>query len=88
MQQRSGPVDGTDTGTGIRVSDPDDRFERAAEAAADHVLSGSSPLAADTGTAGAATAQREMADEELDETAQGMWLQRQDEMEEETPEEA
>src|SRR5690242_3723221 len=27
VQQRSGPVDGTDTGTGVRVSDPGDRFE-------------------------------------------------------------
>jgi len=31
LQQRSGPVAGTDTGTGLRVSDPSDRFERAAE---------------------------------------------------------
>lgn len=31
LQQRSGPVAGTDTGDGVRVSDPSDRFERAAE---------------------------------------------------------
>ncbi|MFD0202936.1 MULTISPECIES: eCIS core domain-containing protein [Saccharothrix] len=31
LQQRSGPVAGTDTGAGVRVSDPSDRFERAAE---------------------------------------------------------
>lgn len=31
VQQRSGPVDGTPAGGGIRVSDPSDRFEREAE---------------------------------------------------------
>ena len=32
VQQRSGPVDGTEAPGGIRLSDPDDRFERAADA--------------------------------------------------------
>lgn len=32
IQQREGPVSGTDTGDGMKVSHPDDRFERAAEA--------------------------------------------------------
>lgn len=40
IQQRQGPVAGTDTGTGLRVSDPGDRFEREAEATARRVLSG------------------------------------------------
>ncbi|MBW4718650.1 eCIS core domain-containing protein [Saccharothrix obliqua] len=31
IQQREGPVSGTDNGSGLRVSDPGDRFERAAE---------------------------------------------------------
>src|SRR5262249_11703756 len=31
VQQSRGPVAGTDTGAGLRVSDPGDRFERAAE---------------------------------------------------------
>jgi hypothetical protein len=31
LQQRQGPVAGTDTGSGVRVSDPSDRFEREAE---------------------------------------------------------
>jgi hypothetical protein len=89
VQQRSGPVDGTDTGTGLKVSHPDDRFERAADAAADHVVSGSAGTTKDSGASGPATAQREMAaDDELDETAQGLWVQREDEMEEEAPEEA
>jgi hypothetical protein len=32
IQQRQGPVAGTDDGTGLRISDPSDRFEREAEA--------------------------------------------------------
>jgi hypothetical protein len=40
VQQRSGPVDGTDAGGGVRVSDPSDRFEREAVATADRVMSG------------------------------------------------
>ncbi|MGI5281994.1 DUF4157 domain-containing protein [Nonomuraea polychroma] len=39
LQQRSGPVDGTDTGAGVSVSHPDDRFERQAAATADQVMS-------------------------------------------------
>ena len=38
VQQRSGPVDGSDAGGGIRVSDPSDRFEREAAATADRVM--------------------------------------------------
>lgn len=43
VQQRSGPVDGTDAGGGVKVSDPSDRFEREAVANADRLLSGSAP---------------------------------------------
>jgi hypothetical protein len=39
VQQSQGPVDGTDTVGGIRVSDPSDRFERAADQTADTVMS-------------------------------------------------
>ncbi|WP_090051621.1 DUF4157 domain-containing protein [Lentzea fradiae] len=39
VQQRSGPVDGTDNGSGVKVSDPSDRFEREAVANADRVMS-------------------------------------------------
>ncbi|WP_241827047.1 DUF4157 domain-containing protein [Streptomyces graminilatus] len=39
IQQRQGPVAGTDHGDGTRVSDPGDRFERAAEANAHAVMS-------------------------------------------------
>lgn len=38
IQQRSGPVDGTDDGTGLKLSDRSDRFERAAEANAARVM--------------------------------------------------
>ncbi|MEU8785752.1 DUF4157 domain-containing protein [Streptomyces sp. NPDC048637] len=39
IQQRNGPVAGTDRGDGTKVSDPSDRFEREAEATASRVLS-------------------------------------------------
>ncbi|MFJ6314764.1 MULTISPECIES: DUF4157 domain-containing protein [Streptomyces] len=43
IQQRQGPVAGTDNGSGLRVSDPSDRFEREAEANATRVMSGPRP---------------------------------------------
>ncbi|WP_372454694.1 eCIS core domain-containing protein [Streptomyces buecherae] len=39
IQQRQGPVTGTDNGAGMRISDPSDRFEREAEANAKRALS-------------------------------------------------
>ncbi|GAA4985908.1 DUF4157 domain-containing protein [Yinghuangia aomiensis] len=45
VQQRSGPVEGTETAGGIRVSDPSDRFEREAVANADRVMSLPAPTA-------------------------------------------
>ncbi|WP_419248102.1 DUF4157 domain-containing protein [Streptomyces virginiae] len=44
IQQRQGPVSGTDTGHGLRVSDPGDRFEREAEANASRVMAGPAPV--------------------------------------------
>ncbi|MFF8998170.1 DUF4157 domain-containing protein [Streptomyces achromogenes] len=44
VQQRQGPVAGTEHGNGLRISDPSDRFEREAEANATRVLSGPAPL--------------------------------------------
>ncbi|MFD6280775.1 DUF4157 domain-containing protein [Streptomyces sp. NPDC060209] len=38
IQQRQGPVAGTETGNGLRVSDASDKFERAAEANAQRVM--------------------------------------------------
>ncbi|WP_106973395.1 MULTISPECIES: DUF4157 domain-containing protein [Streptomyces] len=43
IQQRQGPVAGTDNGGGLRISDPSDRFEREAEATATRVLRGPAP---------------------------------------------
>jgi Domain of unknown function (DUF4157) len=43
MQQRSGPVDGEATSGGVRVSDPSDRFERAAVANAEQIMSQPAP---------------------------------------------
>ncbi|HSL33267.1 MAG TPA: DUF4157 domain-containing protein, partial [Candidatus Limnocylindrales bacterium] len=60
VQQRSGPVDGSDAPGGIRLSDPSDRFEQAAEATANAVMSSSAPSSADTTDA---TAQRELAED-------------------------
>ena len=39
VQQRSGPVEGTDAGGGVKVSDPADRFEREAASNADRLMS-------------------------------------------------
>lgn len=39
IQQRQGPVSGTDNGSGLRASDPSDRFEREAEANVRRVMS-------------------------------------------------
>ncbi|WP_443033992.1 eCIS core domain-containing protein [Streptomyces sp. CA2R106] len=45
LQQRQGPVAGTDHGNGMKISDPSDRFEVAAEENARRVMSGSAPAA-------------------------------------------
>src|SRR5262249_11923614 len=57
VQQSRGPVAGTDTGAGLRVSDPGDRFERAAGEGARRAsvepvpdLAGAPAAAATTGT--------------------------------------
>lgn len=62
VQQRSGPVDGTATSGGIRVSDPSDRFEREAAATAERAVAAPSgmPFApADVGPLAEAPVQRE-----------------------------
>lgn len=43
VQQRSGPVEGTEAGGGVKVSDPSDRFEREAVANADRLMSAPAP---------------------------------------------
>ncbi len=74
VQQRSGPVDGTPTAGGISVSDPADRFERAAESTADAVLStGHAPDAGASGVGASVQRQEEPEEEE----AQKLAIQRQ-----------
>ncbi|MFS8096001.1 DUF4157 domain-containing protein [Lentzea alba] len=86
VQQRSGPVDGTDTGGGVKVSDPSDRFEREAVSNADRVMSAPAPAVqrcedhGSHGDHGEASVQREAAPEE-EETAQ-TFVQRAEEEEE------
>ena len=46
VQQRSGPVDGSSAGGGIKVSDPSDRFEREASANAERAMSAPAPAPA------------------------------------------
>jgi len=79
VQQRSGPVDGTEAGGGVRVSDPGDSYERAASANADAIMSGASPVAAASG-GGGASVQREAGspEDEMEEepAVQGYSVQR------------
>jgi hypothetical protein len=77
VQQRSGPVDGTEAPGGIRLSDPSDKFEQAADATASQVMSMPAPAPAATA---APTAQLEA--EEGDPAVQPI-LQRQELPEEE-----
>lgn len=94
VQQRSGPVDGTATGTGVRVSDPSDRFEREAAATAERAMSAPPAPTAQRFAAGAAVVQREESvqreeEEEEKDTAQGSFMAggtvQRDEAEEEEP---
>ena len=90
VQQRSGPVDGTEAAGGIKVSDPSDRFERAAEGSADRVMAGDSAAASPSGAFAAPSVQRQeeggpTGDEDDEEatagpapTAQTMAVQRDD----------
>jgi hypothetical protein len=82
VQQRSGPVDGTSAGGGIKVSDPSDRFEREASANADRVMSAALTPSVAAGS-GSAAVQRDEAPEEEEETAQGSFVQREEVPEEE-----
>ncbi|MGW2474184.1 eCIS core domain-containing protein [Streptomyces sp. NPDC001665] len=89
IQQRSGPVEGTEAPGGIRVSDPSDRFEREAVANADRVLSDPAPAtsAAPTAAPSATPAVQRAATEDEDEQpadVQGSFVQR---AEEKNPEE-
>lgn len=51
IQQKAGPVDGTPAAGGLSISDPSDRFERAAEASAERVMAGAPPMSGGVGPA-------------------------------------
>jgi hypothetical protein len=89
VQQRSGTVDGTPTGGGIKVSDPSDRFEREAAANAERVMAAPAPAQpAPPAPVQTAAVQRDTEEEappvqraapeeeEQEETAQGSFVQR------------
>lgn len=86
IQQRSGPVEGTETPGGIRVSDPGDRFEQEAAANAERVMSQPAPAAAPPAvpapapaapTAAAPPVQRQTEDEDEEPAdVQGSFVQR------------
>jgi hypothetical protein len=88
VQQRSGPVDGTDAGGGVKVSDPSDRFEREAVANADRLTATPSPASSGDvqrlPDADGPAIQREDVGEEEEAMAQ-TFVQREDE---EEPEES
>lgn len=88
VQQRNGPVDGTDTVGGVRISDPSDRFERDAVANADRVMTAPAPIPAGIQRSvddGSVAVQREdaPAEEEKEEAAAQTFVQRQEEEAEE-----
>jgi hypothetical protein len=84
VQQRSGPVDGTDAGGGIRVSDPADRFEREAVATADQVMSAPSPPAVSPSAPAVQRAEEAPPEETPEEPTAQTFVQRAEE--EEVPE--
>ncbi|MER7519946.1 DUF4157 domain-containing protein [Streptomyces sp. NPDC126499] len=99
IQQRSGPVEGTEAPGGIRVSDPSDRFEREAVANAERVLAEPARAPASTPTdasapapaASAAPAVQRAAEEDEDEQpadVEGSFVQRAAETGTEEEEEA
>ncbi|NUP45588.1 MAG: DUF4157 domain-containing protein, partial [Streptomyces sp.] len=99
MQQRSGPVDGTEAAGGIRVSDPSDRFEQEASANAERAMTAPAPAPAPAPAEApvpapsAAPVQRQAADEDEEPAdVQGSFVQRAPEAgaeeEEESPPEA
>ncbi|GGO45474.1 hypothetical protein GCM10012287_13500 [Streptomyces daqingensis] len=86
IQQRSGPVEGTEAPGGIRVSEPSDRFEQEASANAERVMAQPSPASgtasgpaaeATSAPSPAAAVQRQAEDEEEEPAdVQGSFVQR------------
>jgi uncharacterized protein DUF4157 len=77
VQQRSGPVAGTPAPGGIKISDPSDSFEQAADRNADRAMSAAAPAVA--ASPAPASIQRQEEEDEL----QGSFVQRQAAEEEE-----
>ena len=89
VQQRNGPVDGTDAGGGVKVSDPSDRFEREAVSNADRLMAAPAPVSVPTHDVQRVadetpSVQRQEAPEEEEETAQTFVQRNEDEAEEES----
>jgi hypothetical protein len=86
VQQRNGPVDGTPTGDGVSVSDPGDRFERAAAENAERAMSrppaATAQRSADVGV-GSVAVQRADEDEDDLQRLADPHVQREDEDEDE-----
>jgi Domain of unknown function (DUF4157) len=86
VQQKAGPVAGTPAPGGIRLSDPSDPFEQAAESAAAQATS--EPVSAAPTAPVEPAVQRQDDEEEEEETAQTLVAQRQEEEEEEEQQQA
>ena len=91
VQQRNGPVDGTDAGGGVKISDPSDRFEREAVSNADRLMSAPAAAAGPSLTFSGAPRSRQSvqrqdapAEEEEEATAQTFVQRQEDEAEEES----
>lgn len=82
VQQRNGPVEGTDTGDGVRVSDPSDRFEREASSNADRIMSAPTPQRTETPVAQREEASLEDVPEETAQTYVAPSVQRDEDEEE------
>ena len=79
IQQRSGPVEGTEAAGGIKISDPSDRFEREASANAERAMSAPAPVQTQAVSVPEPAVQREETpDDELDESVQGLFVQREE----------
>ena len=77
VQQRSGPVDGTPTGSGVRISDPSDRFEREAAATAEHLVAGPAPAPAAQLSVGQPAGAAVQRDTGAQPDLQGLFVQRE-----------
>jgi hypothetical protein len=78
VQQRQGDVAGESRSGGIKVSTPDDSFERAAEANADAVMSGASAHAGHDHASAGAGVQRQADDEMPAQTLRDDTIQREE----------